>query len=399
MRIAIIVNMVAPYTTPLFAGLAERDDCELLVVSETPMERDRRWRPETDLPFQHVLLDSWTVDLSRLSVGTGFKTRFDTYMYVPKRPLAPLRSFSPDVVVAGGSGIWSSPANIAALAARRRRDWAVAPWWGSFSREQPTLPRRLAEPWVRTFMRSADAWLVYGTRHVSDVVALGADPKRTVIAPITALAPEPPIEPHPPAAGETLRYLFVGRLIERKGIDVLLEAFRRVDGGELAIVGDGPLREAVEAAASQDPRIRLLGHRDGEALADAYRDAHVLMVPSLYEPWGLVVHEGLAHGLPVIATDEVGASDDLIESGTNGYVVPAGSVEALAEAMQAVAKWTSEQWEQAAEASDVTLASCSIERGVEGFIRGCSLAVEHRRGRKSSDFVETDTSSITGVTQ
>jgi glycosyltransferase involved in cell wall biosynthesis len=399
MRIAIIVNMVAPYTTPLFAGLAERDDCELLVVSETPMERDRRWRPETDLPFQHVLLDSWTVDLSRLSVGTGFKTRFDTYMYVPKRPLAPLRSFSPDVVVAGGSGIWSSPANIAALAARRRRDWAVAPWWGSFSREQPTLPRRLAEPWVRTFMRSADAWLVYGTRHVRDVVALGADPKRTVIAPITALAPEPPTEPHPPAAGETLRYLFVGRLIERKGIDVLLEAFRRVDGGELAIVGDGPLREAVEAAASQDPRIRLLGHRDGEALADAYREAHVLMVASLYEPWGLVVHEGLAHGLPVIATDEVGASDDLIESGTNGYVVPAGSAGALAEAMQAVAKWTPEQWEQAAERSDVTLASCSIERGVEGFIRGCSLAVEHRRGRKSSDFVETDTSSITGVTQ
>ena len=95
MRIAIIVNMVAPYTTPLFAGLAERDDCELLVVSETPMERDRRWLPETDLPFQHVLLDSWTLDLSRLAVGSGFKTRFDTYMYVPKRPLAPLRRFSP----------------------------------------------------------------------------------------------------------------------------------------------------------------------------------------------------------------------------------------------------------------------------------------------------------------
>ena len=106
---------------------------------------------------------------------------------------------------------------------------------------------------------------------------------------------------------------------------MLLEAFRRVDGGELWIVGDGPMREAVEAAASRDRRIRLLGHRDGEALAQAYRDAHILLVPSLYEPWGLVVHEGLAHGLPVITTDQVGAGDDLIESGTNGYVVPAGS--------------------------------------------------------------------------
>jgi glycosyltransferase involved in cell wall biosynthesis len=399
MRIAIIVNMVAPYTAPLFARLAERDECELLIVSETPMERDRRWQPETDLPFEHVLLDSWTLDLAWLAVGTGFKTRFDTYMYFPKHPLAPLRRFSPDVVVAGGSGIWSSPANIAALAARRRRGWAVVPWWGSFSREKPTLPRRLAEPWVRKFMRSSDAWMVYGTRHVRDAVALGADPERTVIAPITALAPEPPVERHAPAAGGQLRYLFVGRLIERKGIEVMLDAFRRVDGGELWIVGDGPMRSAVDSAAANDSRIRVLGHRDGEGLADVYREAHVLLVPSLYEPWGLVVHEGLARGLPVIVTDQVGAGDDLIESGTNGYVVPAGSGPALAEAMQSVAQWTPAQWEQAANQSDTTLATCSIDHGVDGFIRGCALAVEHRRRWEATNYAETDTSSITGVIQ
>lgn len=382
MRLAVIVNMVAPYTTPLFARLAERDECELLVVSETPMERDRRWRPETDLPFEHVLLDSWTLDLSRLAIGSGFKTRFDTYMYVPKRPLAPLRRFSPDVVVAGGGGIWSSPANIAALAFRRRRNWAVVPWWGSFSREKPTLPRRLAEPWVRTFMRSSDAWLVYGSRHARDVIALGADPARTVIAPITALAPEPPIEPHAPAAGEEPRYLFVGRLIERKGVDVLLNAFRRLDTGELWIVGDGPLREMIESEALTDPRIRLLGHRDGPALAEVYRQAHALVVPSLYEPWGLVVHEGLAYGLPAIVTDEVGAGDNLIDPGVNGYVVQTGSSEALADAMRSLAAWTPERWERAAGRSSETLATCSIDRGVEGFIRGCSLALEHRRRRR-----------------
>jgi glycosyltransferase involved in cell wall biosynthesis len=379
MRIAIIVNMVAPYVRPLLARLAERDECELLVVSETLMERDRRWQPQSDLPFEHVLLDSWTLDLARLAVGSGFKTRFDTYMYVPKRPLAPLRRFSPDVVVAGGGGIWSSPANIAALAARRRRHWAFVPWWGSFTREKPTWPRRLAAPWVRTFMRSSDAWLVYGTRHLRDVVELGADPARTVIAPITALAPALPVERHrAPAPGQT-RYLFVGRFIERKGLDVLLAAFHRVEAGELWIAGDGPLRERVEAAAARNPRIRLLGHLGADALADVYPQADVLVVPSLYEPWGLVVHEGLAYGLPVIVTDQVGAGDDLIDPGTNGYVVSAGSSEALAEAMHAVATWTPEQWQGAAKRSNETLATCSIERAVEGFIRGCSLAVEHRR--------------------
>src|SRR5690349_17979642 len=133
MRIAVIVNMIAPYTRPLFASLARRDDIDLLVVSETPMERDRRWQPEEDLPFEHVMLDTWTLDLSSLAVGSGFKTRFDTYLYVPKHPLAPLSRFSPDVVVAAGGGIWSSPANIAALAVRRWREWAVVPWWGSFT--------------------------------------------------------------------------------------------------------------------------------------------------------------------------------------------------------------------------------------------------------------------------
>jgi len=377
LRIGVIVNMVAPYTKPLFECLARRDDCQLLVVSETAMERDRRWAPEVDLPFDHVLLDSWTTDLSRLAIGSGFRPRFDTYMYVPKRPLGALVDFAPDVVVAAGGGIWSSPANIAALAARRRHGWGIVPWWGSFTRPRQTLPRRVAEPWVKAFMRMSDAWLVYGSRQARDVVELGADPERVVVAPITALVPEARGRERRPSDGPT-RYLFVGRLIERKGLDVLLEAFGRVDDGELRIAGDGPLREMVDAAAARDPRIRLIGHAAGDELVRAYRDADVLVVPSLYEAWGLVVHEGLAHGLPVIATDQVGAADDLIEPEVNGYAVAAGSADELREAMSAVARWAPARYEEASRRSVERLASFSVERGAEGFVRGCALALEHR---------------------
>jgi glycosyltransferase involved in cell wall biosynthesis len=379
MRMAVIVNMVAPYTKPLFERLAEREECELLVVSETPMERDRHWHPETDLPFNHVLLDSWTLDLAWLARGSGFRTRFDTYLYAPKRPLRPLSAFAPDVIVAGGGGIWSSPANIAALAARRRRGWAVVPWWGSFTRPQPTWPRRLADPWVRYFMRTADACLAYGTRQARDLAEMGVDPARTVIAPITALAPEHPPPRESMRTGRHARFLFVGRLIERKGLEVLLRAFERFDGGELWIAGDGPLEGAVSHAAAQDPRIRALGHVGGEDLGDLYAEVDALVVPSLYEAWGLVVHEGLAHGLPVIATDQVGAADDLIDPGVNGYVVPAGSAEATAEAMRSVAAWTQEQRAGAMRRSLETLASCSFDRGADGFVHGCALALEHRR--------------------
>ncbi len=379
MRIAIIVNMVAPYTKPLFERLANREECELLVVSETPMERDRHWDPETDLPFAHVLLESWTVDLAWLARGSGFKTRYDTYLYISKRPLRPLNAFAPDVVVAAGGGIWSSPANIAVLAARRRRGWAVVPWWGSFTRSHPTWPRRLADPWVKYFMRTADACLAYGTRQARDLAAMGVDPARTVIAPITALAPERPPTPESIRTGQDARFLFVGRLIERKGLEVLLGAFALLEGGELWIAGDGPLDEAVSRAAARDPRIRLFGHVPGKGLSDLYSEVDALVVPSLYETWGLVVHEGLAHGLPVIATDQVGSADDLIDPGVNGYVVAAGSAEETAQAMRAIAKWTQEQRTDAVRRSTETLASCSFDRGADGFVQGCALALEHRK--------------------
>jgi glycosyltransferase involved in cell wall biosynthesis len=226
-------------------------------------------------------------------------------------------------------------------------------------------------------MRASDAWLVYGTRHLEDVVALGAARERVVVAPLTALPPDRPIVART-AHGGPVRYLFVGRLIERKGVAALLEAFRHVRGGELWIAGDGPLRPLVDAASAADPRLRVLGHLEGDALSDLYASADVLVVPSLYEPWGLVVHEGLSHGLPVVTTHEVGAADDLIEDGANGALTPPGDVQALASAMNDVGGWTAERRERGAQRSVENLARCTLERAAAGFLHASALAVSHR---------------------
>ena len=232
-------------------------------------------------------------------------------------------------------------------------------------------------------MRTSDACLVYGTRHARDLAQMGVDPDRTVLAPITALGPERPPRRKWTRTGEETRFLFVGRLIERKGLDVLLQAFTRVDRSELWIAGDGPLREPVMAAAAQDERIRIFGHVGGQDLVDLYSQVDALVVPSLYEAWGLVVHEALANGLPVITTDQVAAADDLVDHGVNGFVVPAGSAEETADAMRKVAAWTPEQQDRALARSVETIAGCSIERSVGGFLRGSSIALEHRAARRS----------------
>jgi glycosyltransferase involved in cell wall biosynthesis len=103
------------------------------------------------------------------------------------------------------------------------------------------------------------------------------------------------------------------------------------------------------------------------------------VVPSLFEPWGLVVHEELAYGLPVIATDQVAAADDLIDSGVNGYVVPAGSDKALASAMHSVAEWSPSHRREAAARTRETLPMYGIDRAADAFVRGCLLGLRQRR--------------------
>jgi glycosyltransferase involved in cell wall biosynthesis len=185
---------------------------------------------------------------------------------------------------------------------------------------------------VRAFVRQADSWIAYGSPAANEIVQLGADPQRTVIAPNAV--PKPARSqlrgrPHDP-----LRFLSVGQLIQRKGLDLLLEAFRNRKGGELWSAGDGLLKPLVQKVSRNDTRVRYMGQLGGEELAALYHETDVLVLPSRYEVWGLVINEALAQGLPVLVSNQVGAVDDLIEDGVNGVIVPAYSAESIARGME-----------------------------------------------------------------
>lgn len=141
------------------------------------------------------------------------------------------------------------------------------------------------------------------------------------------------------------------------------------------------MEELVHAAAAGDSRIRVLGHRGDSELDELYRSADALVITSHYEVWGLVVNEALAYGLPVIATDQVGAAPDLIDDGVNGRIVTAGSVSALADAMRDLESWDHDRVERCAARCREKLAERSLERVTQATMDACELAVEHRRGR------------------
>jgi glycosyltransferase involved in cell wall biosynthesis len=119
---------------------------------------------------------------------------------------------------------------------------------------------------------------------------------------------------------KTTRFVFTGRLVDWKAVDVLLEAFATVAKNRdvhLDIVGDGPMRQSLENQAASlgiSDRVSFHGWIPQKQLPDRLREADVLVLPSLYECGGAVVLEAMACGLPVIASDWGGPADYLDDS-------------------------------------------------------------------------------------
>jgi glycosyltransferase involved in cell wall biosynthesis len=128
---------------------------------------------------------------------------------------------------------------------------------------------------------------------------------------------------------------FLGRLEERKGIDFLIRAIPivkdRLNDIQLFIGGDGVLRSYLENFIEKnnlESNVHLLGAVDDSALNEWYNKVSVVIIPSVFEGFGLTAIEAMACGTPVIATD-VDALRDVIEDGVNGLLVPYNDVSAL----------------------------------------------------------------------
>jgi glycosyltransferase involved in cell wall biosynthesis len=127
--------------------------------------------------------------------------------------------------------------------------------------------------------------------------------------------------------------LFVGRLVEEKGIWPLLRAAKNLPHVSFKIVGDGPEREKMQRWAIDVPNVEFVGFKSGEELWQLYREARCIVVPSLWqEVFGLVALEAMAVGKPVIASN-IGGLPEVVQDRVTGLLVPPGSIVELAEAV------------------------------------------------------------------
>lgn len=117
-------------------------------------------------------------------------------------------------------------------------------------------------------------------------------------------------------------FIFVGRLVSVKGIAFLLKAYARYrtttsDPWNLILSGKGYL----EDSCRNQPGVHLAGFTQPQELPQRLAEASCLILPSLFEPWGLVVHEAAAAGISIIASNRVGAATYFVRDGQNGFIV------------------------------------------------------------------------------
>ena len=152
------------------------------------------------------------------------------------------------------------------------------------------------------------------------------------------------------------RLLFIGRLVDKKGVDILLAAMRRLHQSDskivpgLDIAGSGPLEAELRAQAADLPSVRFLGWQTPDQLSHILHKAHTVVVPSRIAADGdceglpTVVLESIRAGVPVVASDHAGIPE-IIRHEETGFLVPENDPDALAAALLAASQ-TGDQMRQ-----------------------------------------------------
>jgi glycosyltransferase involved in cell wall biosynthesis len=138
-------------------------------------------------------------------------------------------------------------------------------------------------------------------------------------------------------------FLFASKLQTRKRCIDLVDAFVKLSPGpgidpaaHLLIIGDGEERTAIERRIQESglPSIRMLGFKNQSELPRYFDLCDVFILPSIHEPWGLIVNEVMSAGRAVIVSDDVGCQVDLVENEVNGFTFSKENVDALSAALR-----------------------------------------------------------------
>lgn len=314
LRLTVWMNMPTFYQADLFRALIDTGKVDLQVVFAHGITAERRelgWSDDVQGFSSTFLRRRWgLLD----AIGLAWRQRDRIHIV---------------------NGLWAEPSFIAALAvlALQGSSYVIYSEAPDPAIGRSPLKRLIRTTLGRAFSARARGWLPISRFAVEFYKSLGA--RRENMYPFGYFRSRPMTRSAPPLTNNRptrITAVFVGQVIERKGLDLLLAALGSAGPGvTLQIIGDGIMRPECERQAHSlgiDDRVVFEGVLPAETIPERIARADVLVLPSRWDGWGLVVNEALAAGVPVIVSDRCGAAE-VVRHGVTGYVFQSGQVEGL----------------------------------------------------------------------
>jgi glycosyltransferase involved in cell wall biosynthesis len=329
-KVAVLNNIIAPYKIPLFNSLAKNKNIDIDVLFLSRTAHNRRWKTqlyEKDMHFRYRILPC-------LRIPFFFKEKIEyiinpTFLYHLFRKRY-------DVIITSGWVDMSCHMTYL-LSSLFGYKYII---WSESTVNEPSIQRTLTRPFVQWIVRHASGYIATGSRSKAYLVTLGADVKKIAVAystvdvahflrkSIMSLDEKNTMKENLHIPSKNSIILFVGQFIKRKGIAILLRAFREIHRSDvsLMLLGYGQEEEHIRTFMKDYPElsISIIPHIEVDEMPKFYGMADIFLLPSAEETWGLVVNEAMASGLPVIVSNKVGCASDLVRNGENGYVFNSG---------------------------------------------------------------------------
>lgn len=317
LRVAILTNTIPRYRTPVFKLLSQSSDFQLrFFVSLSPDNSDPLANRLLDLHYSKTFNIKWKTNINDNNIFQ------EERLPIPYALPRDLFKFKPDIIISGDLGIRST---IALIFARLMKIPLLI--WTEETIQHDAIITKKQKQLRRFLLPRADGFLAWGKSAVNFLRTSGIEESKITYCAqavnnqewsfYAACDNQDKIRNELNLKGSIC--LAVGRLIPRKGFKEMLEAYgalptRIKHSHSIIIVGEGPERSNLEklAQALDIKNFFMVGSKSPDILAQYYRLANFMVLPSLTDVWGLVVNESMACGTPVISSIYAGATEELV---------------------------------------------------------------------------------------
>jgi len=320
-KVVFLQNLIYPIRNPFFNQLTKVEGISLKVLFLSETSANRKWRIEKDkLLYPNKVLKNF-----KFKINDG-----DTFEYIIN-PFSLIDYFRemPDILITIG---WANATNYLFMFMNLIRNKPFYIWCESTINEQ-NKRRSLMMPLIRFFVERSKGIIVPGILSAAYIKQIDKNAKIIVVP--NSIDNERFYNKRRKGNTNMIKLLYVGRFEKIKGIDNLLEAFKNLsikypNKLELMLVGYGPEESSIKRIIKKyNLNVKMIPFVEPKELPLIYKNADIFILPSLREVWGFVINEAIAAGLPIIVSNKVGSSLDLVINGKNGYIFQGGDTLSL----------------------------------------------------------------------